>query len=291
MAICAALSASGNDVLAVTAVEGCVDAERVTANVECIVENIDPKKIPRTGAAVAADHAIAVDTRFLHGDDGLGNVELKGSTFLHRVPSDKLIVDLLRKHPSEVSIICLGPLTNIARVLKLEPNVATLIDQLVIVGGSLDGIGNITPAAEFNMYFDPVSAREVFQSAITKTLIPLNLTRQVDFGFEFYNQISTASCPDFLKASIQHFFQSFRRQLGLESIQLHDAVGLVAALNPRLLSTSEFSGDVEPGGEITRGVTVFDQRPHREWQSNMSVAVEMDTQQVYEELIELICSS
>jgi len=279
------------EVLAITAVEGCVDAERVTANLENIVEILDPPKRPRLGAASNADNANAVDTRYLHGDDGLGNVNLEGSTHLNRVSSDKLIVDLVRQFPGDISVVSLGPLTNISNALLREPSIATTIDRLYIVGGSLNGIGNITPNAEFNMYFDPQSARDVFNSAIAKTLIPLDITSRVDFGLEFYNNVSKSSCPEFLKNSLQHLFQTYRQQLGRESVLLNDAVGLVAALTPKLLETSDFAGDVETDGELTRGMTVFDRRVHREFRENMEVGTLLDGHAVRDLIEKIICRS
>lgn len=279
------------EVLAITAVEGCVDADRVTANLENIVEILDPPKRPRLGAASNADNANAVDTRYLHGDDGLGNVNLEGSTHLNRVSSDKLIVDLVRQFPGDISVVSLGPLTNISNALLREPSIATTIDRLYIVGGSLNGIGNITPNAEFNMYFDPQSARDVFNSAIAKTLIPLDITSRVDFGLEFYNNVSKSSCPEFLKNSLQHLFQTYRQQLGRESVLLNDAVGLVAALTPKLLETSDFAGDVETDGELTRGMTVFDRRVHREFRENMEVGTLLDGHAVRDLIEKIICRS
>lgn len=277
--------------MAITAVEGCVDADRVTANLENIVEILDPPKRPRLGAASNADNANAVDTRYLHGDDGLGNVNLEGSTHLNRVSSDKLIVDLVRQYPGEISVVSLGPLTNISNALLREPSIATTIDRLYMVGGSLNGIGNITPNAEFNMYFDPQSARDVFNSVIAKTLIPLDVTSRVDFGLEFYNNVSKSSCPKFLKSSLQHLFQTYRQQLGRESVLLNDAVGLVAALTPNLLETTDFAGDVETDGELTRGMTVFDRRGHREFRENMEVGTMLDGHAVRSLIEKLICKS
>lgn len=288
IALCVALSDPRLDVVAVTAVEGCVDAEAVTRNVENLVENFDPEKRPRLGAASSAENAIAVDTRYLHGDDGLGDIDLKGSTHLNRVSSSKLIADLVRRYPGEITVICLGPLTNLAAVLAREPATATLIDRLFIVGGALNGIGNITPAAEFNMYFDPPSAREVFHSAITKTLIPLDLTSQVDFGLDWLEQFASASRCKFLLPGLQQFFLRYRQHLGRESILLNDAVGLLAATHPGLITTDDLAGDVEAVGDITRGVTVFDRRGTPEWRTNMDVGMTIDVDGIRDKLATLL---
>lgn len=274
--------------MAVTAVEGCAEADKVTSNVENVVEIVDPEKRPRLGAATPAEHAIAVDTRYLHGDDGLGNLNLPGSAHLNRVHSTKLMADLIRQHPGELSIICLGPLTNVATILTREPTIATLIDRLYIVGGTLNGIGNITASAEFNMYFDPHSAREVFRSAITKTLIPLDVTSQVDFGLDFLDKVADAGAVSFLHPSLQFLYQGFRQHLGRESLLLNDAVGLIAAICSEAMTTVDLAGDVEPNGEITRGATVFDRRDTREWRTNMEVATMIDVDLIKQNLNKLL---
>ncbi|MEC9093134.1 MAG: nucleoside hydrolase, partial [Planctomycetota bacterium] len=190
--------------------------------------------------------------------------------------------------PGEVTIISLGPLTNIATVITREPTIATLIDRLCIVGGSLDGIGNITPTAEFNMYFDAKSAREIFRSAISKTMIPLNLTGQVEFGFDFLDHLSQKVVSSFLYPSVQHLFQNFRQHLGRETFLLNDAVGLIAAIYPELVETTDLAGDVEVAGELTRGVTVFDRRETREWKSNIDVGISIDAEMTQQKLIDLL---
>lgn len=274
--------------LAITAVEGCADADRVTTNLENVVEILDPAKRPRLGAAVTAENAIAVDTRYLHGDDGLGNLFVGGSTHLNRVNSAKLIADLIRQNPGDITIVCLGPLTNVATAIARDPAIATMIDRLYIVGGSVNAIGNITPAAEFNMYFDAFSAREVFGSAITKTLIPLDLTKQVEFSLDFLDHIAQSSRASFLHRSIQTLFHNYRQHHGRETILLNDAVGFIAAMNDDMVTTIDLAGDVEVSGELTRGVTVFDRRDAREWRTNIDVGETIEVGKVKRTLLNLL---
>src|SRR5439155_8365021 len=139
---------------------------------------------------------------------------------------------------------------------------ADLISRIVIRGGAINGIGNVTPCAEANIYADPAAARAIFRSPITKTLIPLDVTNQVVWTLDLLEKLP----PDFsragqlLRATLPYFFRSHRQHLGLESIRLPDAVGLCAVLHSELLRTEELTGDVEIAGEITTGMTVFDRR-------------------------------
>ncbi len=274
VAISMALFDTRLEILALTATEGCVSAEQSTRNMQAILEILDPAKYPRIGAARPCEHAPSDNTTFLYGADGLGNTDFNVSELKHLMESDKLIVDCVRANPNAVTIVCLGPLTNVARAFKRDPNIAELVDRLVIVGGSVDGIGNITPAAEFNFYFDPPSAQEVLGSRTTKTVVPLDITSQVQFEVSLLDEIppEETRVGFFLKQILPFAFRAYRQQLGMESITLNDSVGLVAALEPRLFEFEGMAGQVETSGELTRGVTVFDRRTHREWRMNMEVA-------------------
>ncbi len=146
------------------------------------------------------------------------------------------------------------------------------------MGGSLSSQGNATAAAEFNTYFDPQAARAVFRSMSTKTLIPLDVTRQVvwDIGLldHLPDQFSRAGA--LLHKLIPFAFRAYHQHLGQESIHLHDAVALLAACQEELFEMEEMAGDVETSGDLTTGVTVFDRRPNREWRRNMEVATHID---------------
>lgn len=278
VALCMALFDPRLEVVAVTAVAGNVSADRATANVQAIVERLDPSRYPRLGAASAADTAPVVDARHLHGDDGLANLGLQVSKLARQHPSEKLICDEVRAAPGEVSILCLGPLTNVARALQRDPSLAGLVDRLIIVGGSVKAIGNITPCAEFNIHADPLSAQAVFRSQTAKTIIPLDCTENISFTLDFLEQLPPehSRAGQLLRKILPYAFRSYRRELGLESIYLHDAIAVVAAVHPELFTTSDLAGDVETTGELTAGMTVFDRRNTFRGRGDMEVAMDVD---------------
>jgi inosine-uridine nucleoside N-ribohydrolase len=274
VALCMLLFASEIEVLAVTATEGCVTADQGNNNLQALVSEIDPARYPRIGIATRTPNAPAVDTRFLYGEDGLGNSGFEASQLQHASPSEKMLIDCVKAHPDEVTILCLGPLTNIARAFQRDPQLPAMVGQLIMVGGCLDGRGNISPCAEFNFFFDPPAARTVLKSRTTKTLIPLDVTREVSFGLELMDELPAAETRAgyFLRQILPFSFRAYRQQLGLESILLNDVVGALAALDPELFEYEPMAGDVETEGELTRGVLVTDRRPQPEWRSNLSVA-------------------
>ncbi|HWB08831.1 MAG TPA: nucleoside hydrolase [Pirellulales bacterium] len=266
------------EVVAVTAVAGNVPAEQATRNVQAIVEQLDPPRLPRIGAAVRPERDPLVDSRHVFGADGLGNADFAVAELHHVHPSDKVIADEIRKAPESVTIIALGPLTNIATVLRRDPSLAEQVGQLIIMGGTLRGPGNITPAAEFNIYCDPVSARDVFRSKTTKTLIPLDVTSQLVMTFDLLDQLPDEFTPvgGLLRRILPFSFRSHRQLFGLEGTYLHDPVALMALVEPNLFETERMAGDVEVQGEITLGATVFDRRLARQWRPNLDVATSVD---------------
>ena len=151
-----------------------------------------------------------------------------------------------------------------------------------MMGGTINGIGNVTAAAEYNMHFDSTSARLVFQSPVTKVLIPLDVTRLVKFTLDFIDRLPSEATRVgvFVRRVLPFLYRAFHQHIGQESIYLHDVVTLVSVLEPELFQFAEMAGDVETRGELTLGATVIDRRPNPRWRPNMDVAVQLDVEKV-----------
>jgi purine nucleosidase len=243
-----------------------------------LLDHLDPPRYPRLGTASRSDAAPELDQRRLHGDNGLAGIDLPVAQLHHQHPSEKIICDEVRAAPGQVTVLCLGPLTNLARAFQRDPLLPQAIDQVIISGGSLRCIGNVTPAAEFNMFHDPLAARAVFRSAAAKTLIPLDVAEQVKLTLDIIEQlpVETTRAGRLLRHLIPFAFRAYRQHLGLERIFLQDVVALTAALHPELFEVEEMSGDVETIGELTKGATIFDRRRLAPGRSNLIVATEVD---------------
>jgi inosine-uridine nucleoside N-ribohydrolase len=262
------------EVVAVTAVAGNVTADLATRNVQALIEQLDPPKYPRIGAATPSETGAGTDARHIHGEDGLGNAGIACSTLIRQHPSEKILADEIRANPNQLTVLCLGPLTNLARTFQRDPGLIELVGQVVMMGGAVNCIGNVTPTAEFNIYCDPESARAVFRAPLTKTLVPLDITSRIAFDFGFVNQIppETTRTGRLLHKILPHLCRVYRQQLGMEVFHIHDAVAVVALTNPELFEMAEMQGDVECSGELTTGTTVFDRRLTYRGPRNMDVA-------------------
>jgi inosine-uridine nucleoside N-ribohydrolase len=281
VAMCLAFAAPELDVLAVTAVGGNVGAEQATRNAQAIVEQLDPPRWPRLGAA-SADRMLRADARHIFGTDGLCGAHFPCAELHHRRPSVKVIGEEVQAAPGDVTIIALGPLSNIAAALQQQPDLAAQIGHLIILGGTVSGPGNVTPAAEFNIYCDAEAARDVFRSPVTKTLIPIDVTNRVLFGFEMLEKIPSGESrtAQLLQRVLPGTFRTYRQNLGVEGIHLHDAVAVVAAMHPEFFTMERMHGEVEIDGTLTHGATVFDRRRHPESRPNLDVAVDVDAEAV-----------
>ncbi|MEX0794037.1 MAG: nucleoside hydrolase [Pirellulaceae bacterium] len=270
------------EVVAITSTAGNVNAERASENLQALIECFDPPRRPRIGVGTAPSSAPPVDSGHLNGKDGLADTGLAVASLHQRHPAEKLIGDEVRAAPDEVTILALGPTTNISRALQRDPNFATQVGQIMISGGCVNSGGNVTAAAEFNCYFDAESARHVIGSKTTKTLIPLDVSKQVLFTIDLLDMLPKGDARGVsLLGELLHFaFRAHRWHLGIEGIYLQDAVALAALLEPELFEMTPMAGDVETAGEITRGATIFDRRHNREWTNNMEVATRVDSMAV-----------
>ena len=288
MVLCLALFDPSVEVIAVTSAGGNVTPQVASRNLQAIVEYLDPPLLPRIGFGTEADDGLPVYGRYVHGIDGLGGTDLPYAALLSQHPAEKVICDAVRSAPDEVTLITLAPMTNIARAFQRDPELPQLIDRIVIMGGAFDVAGNITPAAEFNVYCDPIAARQVFQAPCTKTLIPLDVTNRITFTLGNLDQLPSESTKigHFLRSILMPAFRAYRQRFGLEGIHIHDMVTYIAATHPELFTMKEVAGNVETIGELTRGMTVFDRRRVPEWQPNMEVAYFIEKDEIIQRTLD-----
>ncbi|TWU58627.1 Pyrimidine-specific ribonucleoside hydrolase RihB [Rubripirellula tenax] len=282
IAIAIALFDPRLDVLAITSTAGTVEADQATRNVTAIVHHLDPARYPRIGMATAITGAPVLDDSHLNGSNGLGDFLFDSPGRQNPTASEKIIGDLVHQNPNEITLVCLGPLTNLARLCRRDPMAIPLINNVVISGGSVGYPGNATPVAERNIFFDPISASEIFSSATTKSLVPLDVTEEVLFGVDLLEDLPSkfTRAGMLLHKLLPFAFRTAHQKLGRELIPLYDATTLLSVVEPDLFQWEAMAGRVETRGELTCGQTVFDQRLRPEWPMNMEVAIEVDSEEV-----------
>jgi inosine-uridine nucleoside N-ribohydrolase len=291
VAITLALCDAEVELLGVAASAGNVGAEQATRNIHVVVEQIDAPRWPRLGAALAVEYTR--NGTALHGPDGLGGVDFPCARLHHPHPSDKLLGDLARQFPGEVTVLNLGPATVMARALDRDPELATLVRRLVLVGGAWHDPGDATAAAEFHFLLDPAAARQVLHSGMPITLLPLDVTRKLVLSPADLQKLpaSGSRVGNFLRQIIPHAIAPTASVCGVEGVHLNDVLGLVALVRPGALTTRPVPVEVETRGELTRGACVIDTRWACTAKPNADLAVGVDVAAVRQYVLNTLSAS
>lgn len=279
MAIFLALASPEIAVEGLTVVFGNVDAEQCARNALTVLEIAGRSDIP---VAVGARKPLLRPYRgrgaLIHGRDGLGEA---GVSQVRPIP-DRRAVDFLISRisdaPGEISIVALGPLTNLALAVSMEPRLAQWTRQVVIMGGAVTTRGNATPVAEANIHNDPEAARIVFHAGWPVTLVGLDVTHQVVMTPAYLERLTSAGTPvtDFIRAITPFYLNGYRRRLGIEGFYVHDPTAVAAVINPDLFQTRELYVDVITDSETALGQTVGDFRNQWEKPPNIRVCLGVD---------------
>jgi pyrimidine-specific ribonucleoside hydrolase len=261
------------DLLAVTTVAGNVPLEKTTRNALRVLSLIGRSDVPVAAGASSPLHRPLRTAEDIHGESGLEGPEIpKGSLEPVRLKATELIADALRESPDPVTLIPTGPLTNIATALQKHPELKERIARVSLMGGSI-GLGNTTPAAEFNIYVDPEAASEVFESGVPITMSGLDVTHQVGVA---------------VAELLEYFATTYESVFGFDAPPLHDPVAVAAVLEPTVLKTRPMRVDVECKGELTRGETVCDFYGVTGKPPNAEVGVELDRGAFFELLYRVL---
>jgi len=248
-------------VAAITVVAGNVPVTQATSNALFTVEMCGADVPVYSGAEAPLFRKLETADWF-HGADGLGDHGYKPAKLRavqgHAVDA---LIQTVRDHPG-IEIVTLGPLTNLAMAVLREPKLAASVKRCVVMGGAPCCVGNVTPAAEFNIWVDPEAARIVFQSGLPLEMVGWQLCcgdavlhqQDIDRVLALNNPIA-----EFAICSNSTAAQAFFTQTGQRGISLPDPVAMGIALNPALCtSSSKHYVQIEVGSELTRGMTVVD---------------------------------
>ena len=259
VAIMMACGSPGLDLLAVTTVAGNATLPKTTRNALRVLSLIGRTDVP---VAAGASGPLVRELRTaedIHGESGMDGTEIPEATFeADERDAVELIADTLGGASEPVALIPVGPLTNIAALLRRHPDLKGKISRVSLMGGSM-GLGNTTPAAEFNIYVDPEAAREVFESGLQITMSGLDVTHQAGAGRAERDRLRDIGDVGEVVAGFLDFFAgTYERAFGFDAPPLHDPVAVAAVLKPGLLETRAMRVDVECESDLTRGETVCD---------------------------------
>ena len=245
------------DVVGITTVLGNASLDTVTRNALHICERFDIAAPVHKGAAapllIAADEPPA----FVHGDDGLGNINPHTPSFQHESASAaQFIVDKVLQHPHEITLVAVGRLTNLALALRLNPEITPLVKEVVIMGGALgtnEHTGNVTPVAEANIYGDPHAADIVLTANWPLTLVGLDVTMTCVMQQAQMRHLrdSAGAAGQFIWDISRHYEDYYHRTRGVKGFPVHDSCAIAYVLAPELFQVR--SGAIRV---VTEGISI-----------------------------------
>ena len=304
MAIFLALRSPEVKVEAITVVAGNVPLPLTLPNALRLVEIAGRPDIPVAAGASAPLIRRLVTAKYAHGNNGLGGVEFAEPKLK---PVNESAVQLMSRvvhnNPGEITIVALGPLTNVATALVSEPSLASRIENIVVMGGSLTG-GNITPAAEFNFYVDPEAARIVFDAGVPLTMVGLHVTSRVQMHDEQIRVLGAAQNPVSQAAGkiMRATLDRWQKERKITGFGMHDPLTMAYVIDPSILTLKDYYVQIETMGELTAGESVaysraprlspplnsvapVDETPEGEFRPNCRVAVEADADKFFHLLL------
>ncbi len=251
LALAYAVASPRIELVAVSTVAGNVDVEKTTANTLSVLDWLGAEDVPvHRGASrpLVRPHR---DASYFHDEGGLGGAQLPAST--RAVGADRgpaAIIRLARQRPGELTLVALGPLTNVAIALNVEPRLPELLKSVVIMGGAFAVPGNTTPAAEFNILVDPEAADQVFSAPFpTMTAVGLDVTQQVALTRGDWDAVNADSTLPRPASLLREVGKSAFSKLGRDQFSLHDPLSVAVAIDPTLIAIRElaiFVDTVEP---------------------------------------------
>ena len=241
----------------------------------------------------------ARDASAVHGGSGLGHAVLpEPPTDSAPLNAIDQIVASARAHRGELVLVATGPLTNIAMALVREPALPKLLKRFVLMGGAFGEGGNVTPAAEFNIWHDPEAARMVFRcfgeaGAAPLIAVGLDVTRRTRLLPEHLSELAKrcAGAPHgpalmrFLEDATRHYFEFIEKQEGSRFFTMHDPLAIAAAIDLSLIETQAVACDIETAGELTSGMTVADWCGVWGRAPNAQVAVDVRSQAMIDDFL------
>jgi inosine-uridine nucleoside N-ribohydrolase len=281
IALLLALASPEVELVGVTTVAGNQTLEKTTANAIRVLDFVGRDDIP---VAAGADGPILRDpfvAAHVHGETGLDGPDLPPP---QREPLTQHAVDFLAEHVAGTTLVAVGPLTNVGLLLARHPDARP--DRVVLMGGSI-GLGNATPAAEFNIWADPEAAARVFTAGIELTMIGLDVTHEALLMTEDADRLRASGRTGRMVAELYDFFHRFHADTyGFGGSPIHDAVALAYVFRPELVETEHRYVAIECASDLNRGRTVVDRWRRTAEEPNAHVGIGINGRSFVELLLE-----
>lgn len=290
LALILALNSKKLDVRGLTTVSGNIPVELATENTLKVLSLLkrDDIQVYEGYKKPMSREIIFKDS--VHGENGLAgqlkDIETKEKNTKHAVD---FIIDEVNRYPGEISLIMLAPLTNLAMTFEKAPEIKNKIKELYIMGGAVDGRGNMSPVAEFNFYIDPESAHKVLHSGVPIKLIGLDVTRKAQLLEEdLYNVKNKSDLTQFVQNVSRYYIEKYSAGKAVRSCALHDPLAVGVAIDEDIVVMKDYYVDVEFSSRLCDGQSVCDFNNRYGKEPNVKVALELNKDKFMQMFLESI---
>lgn len=273
------------DILAITTVAGNSTIQNTTNNARYILDLIGSSTPLYSGANAPLEREL-IQAK-VHGTSGLAGAIIAKHEQLTGNAVDK-IIEIIKKCPDQISILTLGPLTNIAEAFRKDKSIIPITKEIITMGGAIAVPGNKNRVAEFNIFVDPDAADIVFQAPVKKTLIPLDACNDVFLTLDDFERLKTSNLYEPLQVMMAHYIEGIRKFEKTTGAIMYDPLAAYFLINPASFSMELMDIQVETRSELTRGMTVADRRIWGKKRPNILVAKSADKKAFVEDFIEIL---
>lgn len=278
---------AGLPVVGITGVAGNTTIGNVGRNIAYTLDLLERRDIPVfTGFSKPLSRPLV--QAVVHGESGLEGADMKKTQFYLTGDAPEKIVQLVKRYPKQLTILTLGPLSNIARALLRDPAIAPLIKEIVIMGGAIGVCGNKSRTAEFNIFVDPEAADIVFRSVIPKVLVPIDICYDMPLFLSDFQKLKGSSLHTPIMGMMRQFIHGIETHEGTKGALVYDAVAAYYLLRPSAFITEPMDIIIETRGEHTAGMTVVERRVSAKKQYNVKVAMCLNRERFVKDFIGIL---
>jgi len=261
------------DIKAITTVAGNSTIQNTTNNARYVLNLIKSNTPIYSGAEKPIKRELI--KAVVHGEGGLAGAEIVKQEKLTGNASEK-IIEIVRNNPNKISILAIAPETNIANAFITDPELPSLIKEIIIMGGAISVPGNKNRVGEFNIFVDPDATDIIFNADVKKILIPLDVCNEVFFGIKDFDKLKNSPLYEPIKNMMGFYIQGIQTFEKTNGALMYDPLAAYYLINPKAFKIMPMDIKIETKSELTRGMTVADKRTWGDKKYNVDVAVSVD---------------
>lgn len=273
------------NIKAITTVAGNGSVQDTTNNARYILDLIGSRTLLCSGADKPLKRELI--KAVVHGENGMAGAAIAKQEKLAGNAAQK-IIEIVKNNPGQITILAIGPETNLAQAFLADPSLPALIKEIVIMGGAIEVPGNKNRVAEFNIFVDPDAADIVFRAKVKKTLVPLDVCNNIFLNLEEFEALKGAKLYEPIMKMMRPYIKGIQRFEKFTGALMYDPLAAYYLLNPGAYKTIPMDIQIETTSDLTRGMTVADRRSWADKTPNVEVVISVDRTVFVNDLLSIL---